>query len=104
MTVTYLIDFEVRPGRARAFLDALNPVLDAMRREPSFREAVLHRSPDNELRFLLYETWADHQEVLEVQLARPYRQAWHAALPELLARPRDIAIWTPLRADRQPPP
>jgi quinol monooxygenase YgiN len=37
--------------------------------------------------------------VLTEQLQRPYRQAWHDALPALLRRPRDISIWQPLRSD-----
>ena len=48
---------------------------------------------------MLYETWEDHEDVLQVQLQRPYRKAWHDALPGLLAAERDIAIWQPLRAD-----
>jgi quinol monooxygenase YgiN len=32
-----------------------------------------------------------------VQLQRPYRQAWHAALEEILEQPRDIQIWSQLR-------
>jgi hypothetical protein len=37
--------------------------------------------------------------VLEVQLKRPYRSEWHAALDELLDRPREIHIWSLLRSD-----
>jgi hypothetical protein len=32
---------------------------------------------------------------------RPYRCAWHEALPVVLERERDITIWQPLRADRR---
>jgi quinol monooxygenase YgiN len=39
--------------------------------------------------------------VLDVQLHRPYRQAWHAALPDLLAAPREISVWRRLRVDRE---
>ena len=65
-----------------------------------FHEAILHRDPESEDRFMLYETWESHEDVLAVQLRRPYRQAWHEAPPELLGSPRDISIWQPLRADR----
>jgi quinol monooxygenase YgiN len=72
-----------------------------MRSEPMFHEAVLHRDPENENRVMLYETWESHEDVMANQLRRPYREAWHAALPELIVRPRDIAIWQPIRADRK---
>lgn len=102
MPVTYVIRFAVVPEQRQRFLDLLNGVLDAMRHEPMFHEAALHQDPDDENRFLLHETWEDHDDVLRVQLRRPYREAWHRALGEVLAAPRDVSIWRPLRADRRP--
>ncbi len=100
MAVTYLIKFHVIPDQRSRFLMLLEGVLDAMRSEPMFHEAILHRDPTSECHFMLYETWEDHDDVLNVQLHRPYRQAWHEALPTLLEKDRDITIWEPLRADR----
>jgi (4S)-4-hydroxy-5-phosphonooxypentane-2,3-dione isomerase len=100
MAVTYVINFHIQPERRDEFLQLLQSVLDAMRSEPMLREAVLHRDPASEDRFMLYETWESHEDVLNVQLHRPYRRAWHEALPHLLARDRDIAIWEPMRSDR----
>ena len=101
MPVTYLIKFDVVPDKRAEFLVLLNGVLDAMREEPMFHQAVLHRDSGTETRFMLFETWESHEDVLEVQLKRPYREAWHQALPELLSAPRDVSIWEPMRADRQ---
>ena len=100
MSVTYLIKFEIVPELRDEFLALLGSLLDAMRSEPMFHEAILHQDPTSEHRFMLYETWEDHDDVLNVQLHRPYREAWHAALPRLLQRDRDITIWEPLRPDR----
>jgi quinol monooxygenase YgiN len=102
MPVTYLIKFEVVPDRRAEFLALLSGVLDAMRNEPMFHRAILHQDPESTNRFMLYETWESHEDVLAVQLNRPYREAWHQALPELLSQPRDVSIWEPLRADPQP--
>jgi len=101
MAVTYLIRFAVKPDRVPRFLSLLNGVLDAMRVEATFHEAILHEDPENASRFMLYETWEDHEEVLHVQLHRPYRQSFHEALPDLLAETRDISMWQPLRVDRR---
>src|SRR5882724_9050529 len=103
MPVTYLIRFDVVPEQRERFLVLLNGVLDAMRAEPTFHEAVLHRDPQSEHRFMLYETWKSHDDVVAVQIQRPYRQAWHDALPELLRAPRDVTVWEPIRADGTPP-
>jgi quinol monooxygenase YgiN len=100
MSVTYLIKFDVHPGRRETFLDLLAGVLDAMRGEPMFHEAVLHRDPESEDRFMLYETWESHEDVMAVRLQRPYRRAWHDALPDLLRTPRDVTVWQKLRTDR----
>ena len=99
MTVTYVIGFRVKPEQRERFLSLLNGVLDAMRHEATFVNATFHCDPGDPNRFLLHETWADHQDVLEVQLSRPYRQEWHAALPELLDGEREISMWQPLRSD-----
>lgn len=96
---TYVITFHVRPEAVPRFRELLDPVLDAMRHEATFVRASLHVDPDHPNLFQLHETWTDREEVLAVQLHRPYRQVWHAALDDILARPRDIAIWTLLRAD-----
>jgi autoinducer 2-degrading protein len=103
MSVTYLIRFDVVPEQRDRFLALLNAMLDEMRSEATFHEAVLHRDPQSEYRYMLYETWASHDDVLAVQLNRPYRQAWHEALPELLRTSRDITMWEPIRADGEPP-
>ena len=100
MAVTYLIKFEVKPEQRERFLTLLNGVLDAMKHEATFRDAVLHRDPQSEHCFMLYETWESHEDVLNVQIHRPYRKAWHDALPELLVGERDISVWEPIRVDR----
>ncbi len=99
MSVTYVIGFTVRPEQRARFLKLLNGVLDAMRHEPMFVSATLNSDLGDANHFLLQETWADHQDVLDVQLKRPYREEWHAALEELLAAPRDISMWQPMRSD-----
>lgn len=100
LAVTFLIKFDVMPGQQARFLSLLEDVLDAMRDEPMFHEAILHRDPESEHRFMLYETWEDLDDVLNVQLQRAYRKAWHEALPTLLTKDRDITLWAPMRDDR----
>lgn len=99
MNETYVITFHVKPAEVDRFRALLDAVLDAMRSEATFVRAALHVDADRPNVFQLHETWTDRHDVLTVQLQRDYRRAWHAALAELLAEPRDIAIWTQLRAD-----
>jgi len=99
VNVVYAIGFQVLPQQLERFQTLLNGVLDAMRAEDNFINAVLHVDPEDPCRFMLYETWADHEDVMAVQLHRPYRAEWHAALPELLSGPREATMWQPVRAD-----
>ncbi|GHD02987.1 putative quinol monooxygenase [Novosphingobium pokkalii] len=96
---TYVITFHVKPDRVDRFRSLLDPVLDAMRHETTFVRAALHVDPDRPTVFQLHETWADREDVLNVQLSRPYRAAWHASLKDILDTPRQIGIWTVVRAD-----
>ncbi|BCM87066.1 putative quinol monooxygenase [Methylobacterium indicum] len=96
MSIAYLVGFRLRDGQRERFLDLLTAVMDAMRHEATYRAATLHADPDDPTRFLLHEIWADHDDVVNVQLHRPYRRAWHAALPELLREERRIEVWRPV--------
>lgn len=99
MNETYEITFEVKPREVERYHAVLDGVLDAMRGETTFVRAALHVDPDRPNRFQLHETWSDRQDVLAVLLQRDYRREWHAALAQVLATPRNITIWTQLRAD-----
>ncbi|MEM5371846.1 putative quinol monooxygenase [Paraburkholderia azotifigens] len=101
MRVTYVVRFQVLPDRLERFLTLLNGMLDAMRDEPQFREAVLHRDPDSAYRLLLVETWESDEEASDEQIHRPYRRAYHEALVDLLVRPREVTEWRTLRVDRR---
>jgi quinol monooxygenase YgiN len=94
-----VVSLHLKPGCEDEFLRLLSPVLDAMRHEPTFINAVLHRDPEDSTRFMLYETWADLEELQAVQMKRRYRRDYEARLPQLLREPRRAEIWQPLRGD-----
>ena len=100
MHVTYVVRFQVLPDKLERFLTLLDGVLDAMRDEHDFREAVLHRDPDSPCRLMLYETWESPDNESEEQIHRPYRRGYHEALADLLVRPREVTQWHTVRADR----
>lgn len=98
-TIAFTVTLHVKPGREAEFLELLTPVLDAMRHEPSFINAVLHRSPDDPTLFMIYETWAELDELVQVQIPRAYRQAYIATLPDVLRQERGVTVWPPMRGD-----
>jgi len=99
MSETYVITFHVKPDMRERFCSLLGAVIDAMRHEETFVHAALHVDAERPNVFQLHETWTDRLDVLNVQLHRPYRAEWHAAIDDLLARPREIQTWQLLRID-----
>ena len=94
-----VVTLHVKPGHEEEFLRLLGPVLDAMRHEPTFINAALHQDPEDPTRFMLYETWADRTNLVEVQMKRAYRSAYEARLAAILREPRRAELWRPLRGD-----
>jgi quinol monooxygenase YgiN len=97
--VVVVVSIHVKAGREQEFLRLVTPVLDAMRHEATFINAALHRDPEDPTRFMLYETWADRDDLVEVQMKRDYRGAYEARLPAILREPRRAEVWRPLRGD-----
>ena len=94
-----LATFHLKPGCEEEFLAFIDRTNDAMRHEPTFVNTVVHRSADDPHFFMLYETWLDREDFLDVQMKRPYRAEYEARLPELLSQPREMKIFEPLRSD-----
>ena len=94
-----VVSLHVKAGHEDEFLRLLAPVLDAMRHEATFVNAALHQDPEDPTRFMLYETWADRDDLVEVQMRREYRSAYEARLPEILREPRRAEVWRRLRGD-----
>lgn len=97
--VTAVVTLAVKEDRVDEFLRLLLPILDAMRHEPTFINAVLHRDPEDPARFMVYETWADFDDLTKVQINRDYRKEYIDRLPDLLREPRGIQVWRPMRSD-----
>lgn len=95
----YMIQFDVKPGREADFRAAVDPVLDAMREEAGFVYSALTRDAETPDRFVLFEIWSDHDDVMNVQLKRPYRAPMDAALEDILSSPRGVSMLHPLRTD-----
>jgi quinol monooxygenase YgiN len=97
--VTFVITFLVKPECRDEFDALLGGVLDAMRHESTFINAILHCDAQNAARVMLYETWADFDDVVNEQIRRDYRQTYWDRLPELLVETQQIQTWYPTRGD-----
>lgn len=97
--LTIIVINWVKPGCEEEYQRLLDPVLDAMRYEPTFINTILHQDAEDTARFMLYETWSDRDDFFEVQRYKSYRSEYEDKLPALLRSPREILSYTPLRSD-----
>ena len=61
-----LVRIPVKAGFENEYLSLINAVIDEMRHETSFVNAVVHRSTEDPTVFLLHETWLGRDEVFTV--------------------------------------
>lgn len=94
-----IVTNHVKPGFEEEYLNLVMPIIDLMRHETTFINNVVHRALDDPTRFMIYETWADRDDVFNIQIKRDYRRAYETRLPEILRAPREMTFWKPLRAD-----
>lgn len=99
MTVSFIVRL---PGKAETQTQLramLFDIVEAMRHEPEFVSTWVHEDQNEPNTLVLYETWTGTREAfLATQLSKPYRQAYEAALPALLAGERSITFLTGLKA------
>ncbi len=69
------VHMEAAPGRAEDVAKALGALLSPTRQEPGCLEYQLHRDPENPLKFLFFERFAN-QAALDAHLASPHFQAF----------------------------
>jgi quinol monooxygenase YgiN len=87
----FFVFFHLKPGKEREFRLVLDDLLDRMSEEPSFINYFLLQDENEPTRFVIYETWwGTAEEFSRVEAGRDYRVRYEAAVPELLAAPREI--------------
>lgn len=92
-----IITIHVKPDCVEEFLRILNKVADDVRGEPMLISNVAHQDPEDPTKFMLWEIWSDQKDFFEVQMLREYRKPYEERLLDLLAEPREVRIWKPLR-------
>src|SRR5258708_8356516 len=94
-----LVRIPVKAGFENEYLSLINAVIDEMRYETSFVNAVVHRSTEDPTVFLLHETWLGRDEFFTVQMNRSYLESYESRLPQITRAARAITILEPARLD-----
>jgi quinol monooxygenase YgiN len=94
--IVLLIRFTIKPGKRDAFLRGLTEVVDRMRSESSFIDAVISENVDHPHELVMYETWLGNRESwLRDEYPRPYRAQYEGVLADLVES-RSVEWLTPL--------
>ncbi|SAL62635.1 Antibiotic biosynthesis monooxygenase [Caballeronia peredens] len=97
--VSFVVRLPGKPEHREELETRLLDVLERMSDEPDFINTYVHRAAGDPDTLVLYETWACSAEYFRAHhLSRPYRQAYEAELPRMLARERTIDFLEPLRS------
>ena len=98
-TVSFIVHLPAKPEVRGQMRKMLFEVLDAMAKEPDFINTWVHEDLNDPDTLVLYENWACSREYfIEHHLNKPYRQAYEAALPDLLSRERRIEFLRGIRS------
>ncbi len=98
-SVSFIVHLPTKPKHRVRMRTMLIDVLNAMSREPDFVNTWVHEDLNDPDTLVLYETWACSREFfIAHHLAKNYRQAYEAALPELLSSERRIEFLKGLQA------
>lgn len=97
--VSFIVYLPTRPEQRERMRKMMFDVFKAMTAEPDFVHAWIHEDLNDPDMIVNYETWDCSREYfLEHHLKRPYRQAFEAAVPELLSSERRIVFLKTVRA------
>lgn len=98
--ISFIVRLPTRPEKRDEMRAKLFHVVEAMSAEPDFINTWVHEDANAPDTLVLYETWAcSGDDFMANHLAKPYRQAYEAALPELLSQPRSIDFLNPIRSN-----
>lgn len=89
----------LKPECVAEYMALNKPVLDRMRREPTFISAVVSQSQDEPGLLMLHEMWIDRDDFFNVQMKRDYRRGYEERLPALLRGERTMRTFDTLRGD-----
>jgi quinol monooxygenase YgiN len=87
----FFVSFYIKADKEPEFRNILDPLLDRMSLEPRFVNYFLLQHEKDPNRFTIYETWlGTPEEFLAVEIPRPYRQEYEAAVGSVLAKSREM--------------
>lgn len=97
--LSFVVYLPVKPSARDRMRRMMFEIIDTMSHESDFISTWVHEDLDDPDTIVNYETWAcSRDDFLRRHLVKSYRQAFEAALPDLLSGDRRIVFLRPLLA------
>ncbi len=91
--VTVVARIRSKPGNEERVREELLKAVAPTHAEADCINYDMHQSADDACLFMFYENWAS-KEALDEHLKTPHLTALIEVLPELLAEPIDLSLWS----------
>ncbi|WP_394778120.1 putative quinol monooxygenase [Undibacterium sp.] len=98
-SISFIVHLPAKPEVRERMRKMTFDVLDAMSAEPDFINTWVHEDLNDPDTLVIYENWACSRDYfLQHHLSKPYRQAFEAALPDMLSHERRIEFLKGIRS------
>ena len=88
-----LVKYKTQPAAETQALEALNNLIDQVKKEPNYVKIVMHVDPNDKTNILLYEEWSDEEYYKGDHMQTPHLQKFITNSRNFLAGPPDISFW-----------
>jgi quinol monooxygenase YgiN len=88
-----LVKYKAQPSQEEKALEALNQLIEQVKREPNYVKIVIHVDPADRSNILLYEEWSDEEYYKGSHMNTPHLKKFIIDSKDFLAGPPEISFW-----------
>jgi quinol monooxygenase YgiN len=88
-----LVKYKTQPSRENMALEALNQLIEQVKRESNYVKIILHIDPADRSNILLYEEWSDEEYYKGSHMNTPHLKKFINDSKDFLAGPPEISFW-----------
>jgi quinol monooxygenase YgiN len=88
-----LVKYKAQPSQEEKALEALNQLIEQVKREPNYVRVVIHVDPEDRSNILLYEEWSNEAYYKGIHMSTPHLKKFINDSKAFLAGPPEISFW-----------
>jgi|SRR5690606_2753670 len=92
-SIVVLVKYKTQNSKDKEAIEALNSLIEKVRKEPHFVSIKLHVDPNDRTNILLYEEWSDAYYYSDEHMKTVHLQQFIQDSRAFLAGPPEISFW-----------